>query len=78
MVDPDQLYKVPDVTAMLSCSPANVYNLLKSGDLATTKIGAGKAGFRVRGSDILAFLDSRREGGPQPQGTFKHLKFRAS
>ena len=47
-----------------------------SGDLARTKVGAGKKGLRVMGSDLLAFLESRREEGPKPQGTFKYLKMR--
>jgi hypothetical protein len=73
-INPDRLYLVSEVADLLRCGKTNVYDLLNEGDLARTPIGAGKKGLRVRGSDILAFLDARREGGPSPQGSFKYLK----
>jgi hypothetical protein len=75
-IEPDALYLVTEVAALMGCSKTNVYELLLAGDLAKTSIGVGTKGLRVRGSDVLSFLDSRREGGPRPQGTFKYLKVR--
>jgi excisionase family DNA binding protein len=66
-IDPDQFYTVAEAAALLGCGKTNVYDLLLSGELAKTCIGAGKKGLRVRGSDLLQFLDSRREGGPAPR-----------
>ena len=34
--------------------------------MASIKIGAGQKGIRVKGADLLAFVESRREGGPSP------------
>lgn len=72
-IDPDRLYSVTEVAGFLGCGKSNAYDLLLSGELAKTPIGAGSKGLRVRGSDLLHFLDSRREGGPAPQGSFKYL-----
>jgi Helix-turn-helix domain len=72
-IEPDVLYSVTEVARFLGCGKSNAYDLLLSGDLAKTPIGAGRKGLRVRGSDLLHFLDSRREGGPAPRGSFKHL-----
>jgi hypothetical protein len=73
-IDPDTLYTAAEILVFLKCGPANVYDLLRSGDLAVTKIGAGKGGLRVKGSDLSAFLESRRSGGPRPKSAFKYLK----
>jgi excisionase family DNA binding protein len=72
-IEENAIYTPAEVAGLLRCGKSNVYNLIGTGDLAVTRIGAGKKGFRVRGSDITAFLDSRKEGGPSPQGSFKHL-----
>jgi hypothetical protein len=76
-IEPDRLYLVAEVADILRCGKTNVYDLLGEGSLARTTIGAGKKGLRVRGSDLLAFLDARREGGPSPRGSFKYLKAKA-
>jgi hypothetical protein len=73
-IEPDVLYTPSEVGDLLGCSRTNAYDLLMSGELAKTCIGAGKKGIRVMGSDILAFLESRKEGGPSPKGSFKYLK----
>jgi excisionase family DNA binding protein len=75
-VDPNKVYLVIEAAEILRCGKTNAYELIASGDLASTKIGAGRKGIRVMGSDILAFLESRREGGPKPQGSLKYLKIR--
>jgi hypothetical protein len=72
-IDPAALYTPSEVALLLRCSRTNAYDLLMSGELAKRPIGAGKKGFRVLGSDILAFLESRKEGGPSPKGSFKYL-----
>jgi excisionase family DNA binding protein len=73
-IEPDRLYLVAEVAGILRCGKTNVYDLLNEGSLARTAIGAGNKGMRVRGSDLLAFLDARREGGPIARGSFKYLK----
>jgi hypothetical protein len=72
-IEPDRLYLVAEVAAILRCGKTNVYDLLGEGSLARTTIGVGSKGLRVRGSDLLAFLDARRDGGPSPKGSFKYL-----
>lgn len=72
-IEPDRLYTPQEVAERLTCGKTNVYDLMTGGELATTRIGAGKRGLRVRGSDITAFLDARTEGGPSPRSTYKHL-----
>lgn len=72
-LDNDRLYVPVEVAAFLRCGKTNVYDLLTAGDLAVTRVGAGKKGLRVRGSDLRAFLDDRKNGGPSPTGNFKHL-----
>jgi hypothetical protein len=72
-LDDDRLYFPAEVAAFLRCGKTNVYDLLTAGDLAVTRIGAGRKGLRVRGADIRAFLDDRKDGGPRPAGSFRHL-----
>ena len=62
-----------EVSVLLRCSTTNVYDLMSGGDMAFTRIGAGKKGFRVKGSDLRSFLDARKEGGPKPKMSFKRL-----
>lgn len=76
-VEPNKIYLPSEVADILRCGRTNVYDLMASGELATTSVGAGKKGKRVLGSAILAFLETRTEGGPKPQGSFKFLKTRA-
>lgn len=73
-IGPDRLYLVAEVADILRCGKTNVYDLLEKGALARTNVGAGHKGLRVRGSDLLAFLDDRREGGPSPRGSFRFLR----
>ncbi len=68
-----ELYTTFEVSQRLRCRVTNVYALVKSGDLPVVRVGAGNAGFRFRGDDLLNFLDSRREGGPKPRMAFKRL-----
>lgn len=72
-IEPTAVYTMAQVAELLSCSLTNAYDLVKTGQLARVAVGAGKKGYRVLGSDLLAFLEFRREGGPKPMGTFKHL-----
>jgi excisionase family DNA binding protein len=72
-IDPDSLYFPAEIAARLRCGKTNVYDLIKKGELAVTRIGSGRSGLRVKGSDLTAFLDARKEGGPKPKGRFKLL-----
>ena len=67
------LYTPSEVAERLGCGKTNVYDLIESAALAVTRIGAGSRGMRVRGSDITDFLEARKEGGPSPRSTYKHL-----
>jgi excisionase family DNA binding protein len=73
-VDPERLYTIGEVADRLRCGKTNVYDLVDGRALAVIRVGAGKGGFRVRGSDLLAFLDSRKSGGPKPEFAFKNLR----
>ena len=72
-IDKDAIYTPNQVAGLLCCGKSNVYDLLGAGDLAVTRIGAKGKCFRIRGSDILAFLDERKTGGPQPRVRYKLL-----
>jgi excisionase family DNA binding protein len=72
-INPTELYTVKDVAERLKCGKSTVYDLIKSEALAVTKIGAFGGGVRVMGSDIEAFLGSRKTGGPKPKMAFTRL-----
>jgi excisionase family DNA binding protein len=73
-VDPDLLYTMAEVAERLRCGKTNVYGLVDEKALAVIRVGAGKGGLRVKGSDLQAFLDSRKTGGPKPEFKFKNLR----
>jgi excisionase family DNA binding protein len=70
----DALYTPSEAASLLRCGKTNVYDLIESGLLAVCRIGTGSKGYKVRGSDLQAFMDSRVTGGPRPAMTFKHLR----
>lgn len=72
-INQDRIYTPAQVADWLQCSTTNVYRLIDSGELAYTRIGASKKGFKIKGSDLLAFLESRKVGGPKPRMAFKRL-----
>jgi excisionase family DNA binding protein len=73
-IDPAGIYTIAEVAKLLRCGQTNVYQLASAKQLAVIQLGAGTKGFRVRGSDLLAFLDSRKVGGPEPRQQFRHLR----
>lgn len=73
-IDPNTLYTVTEACDRLRCKQANLYQLVRSGALASVRTGARGSGIHVQGSDILRFIESRREGGPKQRMAFKHLK----
>lgn len=73
-IDPERIYTVNEVSVILVCGKSNAYDLIRSGTLASVKVGTGNAGVRILGRDILAFIESRRSGGPSPSITFKNLR----
>ena len=73
-IDPGAIYTVSEAADFLRCAKSNVYDLVSSRLIATVKVGAGNAGFRMVGKDILAFIESRRSGGPKPLITFENLR----
>ena len=72
-IESENLYSPSQVADRLGCSKTNVYDLIGSGELAFTRIGASKKGFKIMGSDLQAFLESRKEGGPKPKMNYKRL-----
>jgi excisionase family DNA binding protein len=49
------LYRVPDVAAFLSLSRTKVYELVRTGELPSVRIGGAR---RVRGEDLAHYVDS--------------------
>ncbi|NNM47862.1 helix-turn-helix domain-containing protein [Knoellia koreensis] len=49
------LYRVPDVAACLSLSRTKVYELVRSGELPSVRIGGAR---RVRGEDLAHYVDA--------------------
>lgn len=49
------LYKVTDVAQVLSLSRTKVYELVRSGELASVRIGGSR---RVRGEDLARYVES--------------------
>lgn len=78
LIEENAIYTPAEVAELLRCGKSNVYDLIGSGVLAVTRIGAGKKGFRIRGLDIYAFLDSRKTGGPKPRMAIRNPKLRPS
>lgn len=73
-IRPTELYTVKEVTEFLKCGKSTVYNLINSQAIAVIKIGALGGGIRIMGSDIGAFLDSQKSGGPQPKMNLKYVR----
>jgi excisionase family DNA binding protein len=72
-VEPDRLYQVQDVAGYLGCGKTNVYDLIATRKLGVIRVGKGSKGYRVRGSDLLAFMDASRQGGPKPRMSLKNI-----
>jgi hypothetical protein len=58
-IEPDRLYRVNELIEILRCSKTNAYDLITRGDIRRTSVGSRGKGFRVRGSEILRFLEAR-------------------
>jgi excisionase family DNA binding protein len=54
-----KLYAPIQVAELLGVSLRTVRNWIAAGDLAHTRLGAGKRLIRVREDDLMAFLDRR-------------------
>lgn len=72
-IEADKLYVPKEVAEFLRCGTTNVYDLATAKAVAVTRIGVGKGGLRIKGSDLLEFLDARRTEGPQPKTGYKLL-----
>ena len=48
-----QLLKVPDVAAILNCSKAYIYNLVKQGEIPSVQIGTA---VRIRPQDLERYI----------------------
>jgi excisionase family DNA binding protein len=71
---------VSDVATRLHVSKSIIYQLIESGMLPCHRIGIGRGTIRVSESDLDAYLDSCREGPPEPRdrrprrARLKHIK----
>jgi len=57
------LLTVREVAAEMRVSTMTVYRLIKAGELPAIRVGKH---FRIKGGDLLAYLDSRIVGGAPP------------
>lgn len=64
-IEPEAIYSLKAAAARLGIGLSSLYEIVDAGDIAVVRLGS-KKGFRIKGSDLAAFLDSRREGGPRP------------
>ena len=62
-IDPERVYTADAAAPFLLFSPEHVRNLCKRGDLRAADVsrnpGRGRSSWRIRGRDLLAFLDER-------------------
>ena len=58
MVEVNRWYTIAEIVNMLSVHEQTVRRWLKSGELRGTLLGR-KAGYRVQGTDLQAFLETR-------------------
>ncbi len=54
-MEDSKLYRIRDVAAYLSLSRSKVYELVRTGQMASIKIDGAR---RVRGRDVFAFIDA--------------------
>jgi excisionase family DNA binding protein len=77
-IDDFRLLKIDEVAQRLSCSEANVYDLIASGELPVVRVGRQK-GYRVDIRDLDAFVSDRKfryQPAPvrMPKPKLKHLR----
>jgi excisionase family DNA binding protein len=56
---PERLLDVSTAAKRLNCCSANVYNLIKNGNIVAVRVGR-RAGLRISESSLLKFIDERR------------------
>ena len=76
----EKILSVRQASVILSCSEANVYSLIDSGDLPFIPVGQSKC-YRISTIDLLDFIQQRkvRKRGIKTQvvrrvGKLKHIK----
>lgn len=62
---PYDLLTPREVAEVMRVSTMTVYRLIKSGDLPAIRVGKH---LRIRGNDVVAFLDARRVPAPDHEG----------
>ena len=58
VINPDRLYTVPEVAAILALHPNTVYTIPEQ-LLRRTRVGPRRGRTKVRGRDLLAYLDGK-------------------
>ena len=61
MLEPERVYTVSDVAALLQVGPETVRRWLRRGDLLGFMLGGTKLGYRIRGSEIQRFIEVREQ-----------------
>jgi excisionase family DNA binding protein len=83
---PENLLKISEVAARLSCTRSFVYALVESGRLKHHRLGRGQGGIRVSEEQLQEYLrGTEKGGGPRPQPDppakpvrLKHLRLKRS
>jgi excisionase family DNA binding protein len=60
-VEPDRVYTVPQVAELLHVGAETVRRWLRRGELQGFMLGGTKLGYRVRGSELLRFIQEREQ-----------------
>lgn len=61
----DRLYTVAEVAAQMRVSNMTVYRLIKAGELPALRVGKN---YRIRGRDLIAYLDASSTATEHTQG----------
>jgi excisionase family DNA binding protein len=63
MAEEEKMLTTRDIARRLGVNEDTARRWLRAGKLRGISLGAGKAGYRVRESDLEAFLKARERGG---------------
>lgn len=71
-----KLLTVEAVAEVLCCAKSTVYELVALGKLAGFRIGPRRGGVRISEDDLLAYLESCRQGPPEQKPRQRTPKLR--
>ena len=68
-MEANRVYTVPEVAALLQVGEETVRRWLRRGELQGFRLGGTKLGYRVRGTELLRFVEAReRETAAEREG----------